>query len=414
MKQKEIMLGILSVGDEITSGDVINSNASHIASQLSLLGIHTKFQLAVQDDANAIFNALDFLFTSCDLVLTTGGLGPTPDDLTKESVCKYFNKPLEVHEESLKKLEAFFTKMNYQMKEGNKKQAYFPKDAVILKNPKGTAPGCILKNGEKTAILMPGPPREMKAMFEEEVLPYLQKLTNQFILSKTLRLYMIGEGEMAEQIKELIDPLGNPSLAPYFTGHDNTLKITARSQNKKEAQKMLSLMEEKVYQKLSPYIYAEGKTNLEEQIYKLLKEKNLTLSLAESCTAGLIASRLVNVSGISKYFHQSYITYSNQSKMEILGVKEETLSKYGAVSEQTVKEMALNVAKKSNSDLAIAVSGIAGPGGGSDEKPVGLVYTALYIKGELKVKKSNFGGDRNWNRQRAALNALAWLHQELS
>lgn len=413
---KDLKVEIIAVGTELLLGDIVNTNAQFLAKELANLGISVYHQTVVGDNEERILNAFELAFKNCDIIITSGGLGPTKDDITKEMAAKYFNKELVIHKESLKAIEDFF-KANgkkEELSEGNRKQAYFPEDAIVLKNNYGTAPGAIIEGGEhKAIIVLPGPPRELIPMFNEGAVPYLKKFTDGILVSKVLRIFGIGESYMAEKIGDIIDGQSNPTIAPYAKEVDVTLRITAKASTKEEGNILIEPVEKKVRERLRQDIYGEGEITLEEVVAQKLIEKNLTIATAESCTGGLLAGRLINYPGISEVFLEGAITYSNEAKMKRLGVKKETLEAYGAVSEETAKEMAEGIAKAAGTDIGLSVTGIAGPGGGSEEKPVGLVYVGLYIKGEVKARKFNFQGDRQKVRLRTVMNSLDWLRREL-
>jgi nicotinamide-nucleotide amidase len=404
---------ILAVGTEILLGDIVNTNAHYLSKRLADLGISVYHQTVVGDNEKRLLNAYKLAFERADIVIATGGLGPTKDDLTKEIGAECFGKKLVLHEESLNYIKSFFERLNRPMSEGNRKQALFPEGSIILPNPNGTAPGCIIEEKNKILIMMPGPPKEMIPMFENSVVPYLQKFSDGVLVSKVLRVVGLGESAMAEKVQDIIDNQTNPTVAPYAKDNEAILRITAKGRTKEEAEKLIIPTEREIRERIGLDIYAEGETTLEAVVGEMLVKSNLTIATAESCTGGLLAGTLINYPGISSVFMEGAITYSNEAKMKRLGVKEETLEKYGAVSEETAREMAIGIAKASGTDIGISVTGIAGPGGGTDKKPVGLVYLGLYIKGEVKVKKLNQFGDRQKIRNRVVANALDWLRREL-
>ncbi|MFL8799627.1 MULTISPECIES: competence/damage-inducible protein A [unclassified Clostridioides] len=411
---------IISVGTEILLGDIVNTNSQFLAKELASLGIEVYHQSTVGDNKQRLLECFDESLKRSDLVITTGGLGPTGDDMTKETAAEYFGQELELHKPSLEVLESFFVKTGRKMAENNMKQVYFPKDAIVLKNNNGTAPGAILKKNDKSIIVLPGPPREMKAMFNESVKPYLQQFTNEMLVSKTLRLYGIGESNLELEILDIINEQTNPTVALYAKELEVTIRITAKAKNEKDAFELIKPVEEEIKNRVGKYIYtegdisvSEGETALEDAVAKLLVEKNLTIAVAESCTGGLVSSSLINYSGISSVFLEGCVTYSNEAKMKRLGVKRETLEEFGAVSEQTAIEMAEGVAKGLGANIGISTTGVAGPGGGTEEKPVGLVYTAIYINGKTVVKKNIFNGDRRKIRLRATRDLLNELRIQL-
>lgn len=405
---------IIAVGTELLLGDIVNTNGQFLAKELAALGVEVYRQKVIGDNEERILKAFEDAFSQCDMIVTTGGLGPTKDDMTKEMACKYFNKPLVIHEESYKYIENYFRKNGREVSPSNRKQALFPEDAVVLPNPNGTAPGAIIKGeNNKIIVVLPGPPREMEPMYNNYVKPYLENITKETMVSKVLRLFGIGEGHMAESIGDIIDAQTNPTIAPYAKNVDVTLRITAKAKNEKEAQKLIEPMEKEIRKRLDEYIYGEGETSLEEVVGQLLIDKNKTIALAESCTGGMVTSMLVSYPGISKVLLEGAVTYSNEAKIRTLKVKKETLETFGAVSEETATEMATGIAERTGSNIGVGITGIAGPEGGCDEKPVGLVYVGIYNDGKTFVKKFNFQGDRNKVRIRTAMNTLDLIRREL-
>ena len=403
---------ILAVGTEILLGDIINTNAQYIAKRLSEEGIFVYHQSVVGDNPERLKQAYDLAFSRSDLVITTGGLGPTKDDLTKEVAFEYFGKASVCHEESLNLIKEYFAKINRPLGKTNEKQAYFPADAIVLKNNNGTAPGCIIDEAGKILIMLPGPPREMKAMFEESVIPYLRKYSNEILVSKVLRVIGVGESTAAELIGDLIDN-ENPTVAPYAKEGEMVFRITAKAKDEQEAQRLIIPVEAKIKSLLGDNIYGEGDITLEDVVGKMLVEKGLTIATAESCTGGMVAARLINYPGISSSMIEGVVTYSNEAKIKRLGVKEETLNKFGAVSEETAKEMAEGIAKTSGAHIGISTTGIAGPGGGTEEKPVGLVYIAIYYNNEVEVRRLNLTGNRQRIRERATLTLIDMVRRKL-
>ena len=344
----------------------------------------------------------------------TGGLGPTQDDLTKETVAELLGKKLVLHEESLKKIEDFFIKLNRPMAKSNAKQAYLPEGSKIIKNSNGTAPGCIIETDNKVIIMLPGPPSEMKPMFEETVIPYFAELLPYKLVSKYLRIFGIGESSMEEKIIDLIESQTNPTIAPYAKEGEVTLRITAKCGKGEDAEVLLNPVIEEIKLRLGNTVYSFKDEPLELVTGKLLIDSNITIAIAESCTGGIISGKLTNVPGISKVFNRGIISYSNEAKIENLKVSKDTLEKYGAVSMETAIEMANGVRKVANTDLGFSVTGIAGPDGGTDEKPIGLVYIALASKEGVECKKLQLWGNRDRIRNVAALHAfdMIWLYLE--
>ncbi|MBD7916535.1 competence/damage-inducible protein A [Clostridium sp. Sa3CUN1] len=404
---------LISIGTEILLGDIVNTNAQFLAKELALLGIDVYYQSVIGDNEERILKAFKEAFDRCDIIITTGGLGPTQDDLTKELGAKYFNKKMILHEPSLEWIKKYLDINNEEVLEANKNQAYFPEGSIILPNENGTAPGAIISENNKTLIILPGPPKEMKSMFSNHVTKYLSKLTKDIIKSKTLRIFGIGESLMAKKLDDIIKNSKNPTVAPYAKEYEVTLRITAKEKSEDKCDELIKNKVDQIKGIIGEYIYGEDEVSLEEVVAKLLCDKKLSISTAESCTGGMISSTLIEYPGISEIFKEGVVTYSNESKIKRLGVKEETLNKFGAVSEETAREMVIGIAEGLNTDIAISSTGIAGPGGGTKDKPVGLVYIGIYIKGNVKVEKLNLRGDREAVRKKATLSALNLLRKEI-
>jgi len=404
---------ILCVGTELLLGDIVNTNAQYLARRLSELGIFVYHQSVIGDNPERLKDAYKLAFSRSDLVITTGGLGPTKDDLTKEVAFEYFGKESVLHNESLEIIEGYFNKLGKPMSESNKKQAYFPEDAIILPNNNGTAPGCIIDEEGKILITLPGPPKEMKPMFEEAAVPYLLKYQDGILVSKVLRVIGVGESEAADMLSNIIDNQTNPTVAPYAKDGEVTFRITAKSHSEEESYELIKPIEEKVRKILGDRVYGEGETSLEEVLAEMLVKNNLTIATAESCTGGMIAAKLINYSGVSSSFLEGAVTYSNEAKIRRLGVSKNTLENYGAVSSETAEEMVKGITKTSGADIGISITGIAGPSGGTEEKPIGLVYIGLSIKDEIIIKKLNLAGNRQKIRERATNIALDLLRREL-
>jgi nicotinamide-nucleotide amidase len=312
---------ILAVGTELLLGNIVNTNAQYIAKRLADLGIEVYHQAVIGDNPKRLMDAYTAAFKRADLVITTGGLGPTKDDLTKEVAFDYFGKEAVLHKDILDNIEEYFKKINRNMVESNKKQAYFPMDVLILKNNHGTAPGCIIEEGNKTLIVLPGPPREMKHMFEDYVIPYLTKYQDGILVSRVLRIIGIGESAAAEMIEDLIDKGKNPTIATYAKESEVTIRITAKANTEEEAEKLIVPVEEEIRKRLGIAVYGEGETQIEEVVGKILVDNKLTISTAESCTGGLLAGKIINYPGISTVFKEGVITYSNESKKRDLRLK---------------------------------------------------------------------------------------------
>lgn len=401
---------IICVGTEILLGDIVNTNAAYLSKRLAEMGIDVLFEHTVGDNVQRLKSTLEIALSRSDTVITTGGLGPTPDDLTKEVCAEFFSLPLVLHEKSLDKIKQYFKTKNIEMPQSNEKQAYLPDGSTVLENTCGTAPGCIMEKDGKTIIILPGPPREMKAMFEKSVCGYLSKFTHEVIKSHNIRTFGIGESAMAEKVQDLLC-LENPTVAPYAKSGEALLRVTAKASSVEEAEKMMFPIIEEIKKRFGDLIYGIDVSSLEEATVSLLKEKNIKISCAESCTGGLIAKKITDISGSSQIFECGIVSYSNEIKNKVLNVKKEDLDKYGAVSETVALQMAQGALNISGADVAVSVTGIAGPESDETGKPVGLIYIGIADKNETKVKElvtgqTAFDTCRDYNRTVAALNAL--------
>ena len=404
---------ILSVGTEILLGDILNTNSRYLSNELANLGIDVYYHQVVGDNRERILSALNEAFSRSDIIITTGGLGPTKDDMTKELVAEFLGMDMYLHEESLKKIEDYFKKMGRVPVKSNEKQAYFPKEAIILENNNGTAPGAIFEKDGKAIIVLPGPPKEMEPMFNESVRKYLENLTGYTIVSEVLRVFGIGESEAESKLQDLIDNGQNPTIAPYAKEGEVTFRITAKGKDEEEARRLIKPLKEEVYNRLGNLIYNTGDISIQETVGEMLVNKNMTIGVSESCTGGLVSAKLIEYPGISSVFLEGAVTYSNEAKMRTLNVKKDTLEKFGAVSEETAREMAEGIAKRCGSRIGVSTTGIAGPGGGTEEKPVGLVYIGVFIDGETKVERHVFSGNRSAVRNKASMTALNMVRKSL-
>ena len=387
---------ILCIGTELLLGNVVNTNATYLAQQLARLGISVYHHSVVGDNAQRLADTLRIAFQRADLVITTGGLGPTYDDLSKETIASYFHRPLVLHQPSLDNLHAFYASRARKITPNNEKQAYQPEGAIVFTNHSGTAPGAAIEENGKIAIMLPGPPREVKLMFEREVLPYLQKFSDHIIVSRNLQLFGIGESQVEALLKEIMIQNTNPTLAPYAKEGEVNLRITASASSAEEGYAMMEPLMEQINQVAGNYIYGIDVPDLQTALVNYLLEHHITVSAAESCTGGVCS-------------------YSNEMKMKWLNVQASTLETHGAVSKETALEMAQGIRFATGSDLAVSTTGVAGPGGGSAEKPVGLVYVAVVGENYQHVEKLNISyGEQTTRamiRQRATKNALYQLLQ---
>lgn len=399
---------IIAVGTELLLGQIANTNARFISEQLAKKGIDVYWHSVVGDNSARVAETFGLALTRADLILFSGGLGPTMDDLTKETVADVLGLPLEKHEAWEARLEALFKKFRRVMTENNRKQALLPQGAKLLENDHGTAPGIWLEHENKIVVLMPGPPRELEPMLTDKVLPLLPD-QGQVIVSRVLKVTGLGESAMEEQIADLMVAQTNPTIAPLAKYTEVHLRLTAKSATKADALKLLDETEAKLIERLGEAVFARDDETMAEVVARLIEKKNMTIGTAESCTGGLLAHTLTNVSGSSAYFLQGLVTYSNRSKTDLLGVKPVLLRQFGAVSEEVARAMAENMRRRAFTDLAVGITGIAGPTGGTDEKPVGLVYIGLATPDGVSCRKFNFFGNRQTIKERAVMTALNML-----
>ncbi len=404
---------IIAVGSELLLGQIANTNAQYISQRLSSVGVNVYYHTVVGDNRERLLKALEIACKRADIIITTGGLGPTMDDLTKETVAEFLGLELVLHQPSAQAIREYFAKRGRTMTENNLKQAMFPREAMVLPNDVGTAPGAIIEKDGKAFIILPGPPYEMQPMFENHVIPYLAQRENQKIFSRVLRIYGIGESAVEEMIKDLLENQTNPTIAPLAAYGEVTLRLTVKCHRSQDPLELMKPVEEEIRRRLGQAVYGTDNDRLETVVAQLLKEKGLTLAVAESCTGGLISNLLTDVPGISENLLEACVTYSNQAKINRLGVNPETLKAYGAVSPQTAQEMAEGILRTSGADIGLAVTGIAGPGGGSPEKPVGLVYIAIAMGSNVEVKRIYNQGDRKRIKLSTANTALDLLRRKL-
>ena len=365
----------------------------------------------VGDNPERLEETLRLALGRSDVVILGGGLGPTQDDLTKEITAKVFGKNLVEDAHTRERIQKYFeTRGIKEITENNWKQALVPEGARVVDNDNGTAPGLILEENGKIAILLPGPPNEMKPMFNQDIFPYLHQKQPETIVSEMIKICGIGESKAETMIADLIAAQTNPTIATYAKTGEVHLRVTAKAENETAAKKLMKPVIRELKVRFGANIYTtDEQVNLEDAVVQLLKEQKLTLTTVESCTGGLFTGRLVNVQGASEVLKQGFITYSNKAKRKLIGVKKLTLKEYGAVSDKTAKEMVKGAILATGSDAAVAITGIAGPDGGTKEKPVGLVYIAVTVKGETRVEKYQFTGNRAKIRENAVVAAMTLL-----
>lgn len=377
---------ILCVGTEILLGDIVNTNAAYIAKELAQKGINVYNQSVVGDNPKRLEESLTLAFERNDMVIMTGGLGPTYDDMTKETVSAHFGKKLVLHQPSLDAIQVFFNKSGKKMTENNVKQAMMPEDCIVLPNHNGTAPGMIIEGEGKVAILLPGPPREMTRMWQDSVVPYLERISDEVIVSHNIKLFGIGESAMEQMLHDYLISHENPTAAPYAKDGECLLRVTAKAHSKEEAEGMMAPMIREITKMLQEYVYGVDVPDIQTALVNTLKEKGLTVASTESFTGGLLSKRITDVSGASGVFSFGACTYSNEMKEKILGVKAETLAVHGAVSKETAAEMAEGIRRAAGADIGISTTGVAGPKP-SEGKAVGTVFIGVSYGDVTEVKE---------------------------
>lgn len=397
---------LISVGTEILLGDILNTDAQFLSIELARLGISVIHQSTVGDNRERLLAQLKEAADRSDIIILSGGLGPTPDDLTKEVCCEFFGKKMFLHEPTVEKIKTYFSTKGMKMAQNNLKQAMLPKDCVIFPNDNGTAPGMAIEKDGVHILVLPGPPRELKPMFRNCAVPYLMQFSDRIIVSHNIRTFGIGESLMAERVNDLFDA-ENPTVAPYAKDGEALLRVTAMARTKEEAENLCKPIINEIKNRLDGFVYGVDYTCIEEAVIEKLKEKHIKVATAESCTGGLIAKRITDVPGASEVFDCGIISYANEIKHRVLGVSEDDLNKYGAVSEPVARQMAQGALKVSGADIAVSVTGIAGPDSDSTNKPVGLVYIGLADRDNVWVRELRTSRkDRSYNRYVSASNAL--------
>ncbi|MFR3727507.1 competence/damage-inducible protein A [Lacrimispora sp.] len=409
-----MVVELVSVGTELLLGNIVNTNTQYLAEKCALLGLSMYHQVTVGDNRERLSKVIQVALERSDVVILTGGLGPTEDDLTKEVCAEVMGFALEEDAHTKERIVQYFKNSIYkEIPDNNWKQALVPHGAIVLDNNNGTAPGLIMEKDGKAAVLLPGPPNELKPLFQEAVVPYLQKLQPDIIRSQMIKICGQGESQVENKILDLIDGQSNPTIATYAKTAEVHLRITAKASGEEEARELLKPVVKEIKSRFGNDIYTtKEEETLEMAVVRLLKKYELTVTTAESCTGGLISGRLVNVSGASEVFREGFVTYSNKAKRKLLNVNKSTLKKYGAVSKQTAKEMAIGGVFATDADVCIAVTGIAGPNS-EGEKPVGLVYIACYLKDKVKVEEYHFKGNREKIREQSVVKALDLLRRSI-
>lgn len=406
---------ILCIGTEILLGDIVNTNGAFLSRELAALGVDMYHQSVVGDNAGRLKESLELALSRSDVVLTTGGLGPTCDDLTKQTVADCFGLGLELHEPSAKKIEALFQKLDWPMTPNNMLQAMVPSGSTVFLNDAGLAPGAAVEHGGKTLVMLPGPPSELEPMFLCRVAPYLQQKTGGVIRSKTLSIFGMGESMVEDKLRDLMTASTNPTVAPYAKQGEVQVRVSAKAADDRQADALIDPIVAQIKQVLGDVVYGVNIGSMQNALVQALKTKNLVAATAESCTGGLVSAAVTAVPGASDVFAGGVCAYSNALKTRLLGVCGDTLREDGAVSPETARQMAAGVRALTGAHIGVGVTGIAGPGGGSAEKPVGLVYVAVSSEKYSDVKKLKLArghkDERERIRQIAALNALFLMLQ---
>lgn len=406
---------IIAVGTELLMGQINNTNARYVSSRFPDADVYVYYHTVVGDNRKRLAGCIQNAMERADVVLLTGGLGPTQDDLTKETVAEVLGVGMEPDERTLDNIRDFFEKRGRKACPNNEKQAYFPKGSIIIRNENGTAPGCIIEKEGRTIVMLPGPPWEMEPMFEGSVLPYFMKNAVYRLHSVYVRMFGIGESDMEDRIKDIVSQQGNPTIAPYAKMGEITLRVTAKYiPGREDPEELIKPVMDEITDKLGEYIYSTRNEELHEKTAGMLMESGKTIAVAESCTGGMLSSMLTDIPGISAVFKGGVVAYSNDMKKTLLGVSEGTLKRHGAVSEETAAEMAEGMRERNGSDLGLSITGIAGPGGGAPDKPVGLVFIALSDGSGTVTHKFNLWGDRKRIRHLACLNALDIIRRHLT
>lgn len=394
---------IICIGTELLTGDTLNTNVCWLSQELSLRGFSVHYHTTIGDNPERLAEILDSAVRRSEIVFFTGGLGPTQDDLTKQTVAAYFKMPLVRDDEEVAHLTQYFEKRHMPMTENNLRQADIPFGAEKLINPQGSAPGIYIKKDGVRVFMLPGPPHEMKAMFTNQVLPVLNTLMDQKVLSRYYNLGGIGESMVEDALMDLVEEQTNPTIATYAKTGEVLVRVTASGFCEKKINNLLDQYEAVIRERLGQHIFTMSKDTYPVAMAKLLIEKGLTIATAESCTGGLIASKLAEVPGISASLQMGLVTYSNEAKMQLLGVSSDTLLQFGSVSEETCREMADGLYRVSGCDVCVSVTGIAGPGGGTPEKPVGLVYIGVRYQNKTSVYECHFTHNGQGSAERTVI-----------
>lgn len=402
---------IITIGTEITTGSILNTNSKFLSSKLLELGIEVCYHTSVDDSAERIKEAIDISLKRADIIITTGGLGPTYDDLTKEIISEALGLKLIEDEKMLEIIKDKFSKLNKKMPDNNLKLAKKPENSVFLSNKIGTAPGIFLKADNKIIIMLPGPPSEMEEMFNNEVIPLIPQ--EQFVIKKSINITDIGESQVEMELRDLINSDPEIYIATFAKGNEVEIKLIGKSHDKISLENKLNHYIKIIEEKFNDYIYGYDNIPIEEIVFNILKEKNYKIGFAESCTGGLISSTLCRIPGASNVFDRGIVSYSIKSKIEELGINSSIIEEFGVVSKETAIEMAKGLLKRNDIDIALSITGLAGPDGGTEEKPVGLVYICISNREKIVPIKCNFSGNRKAIQDKAVKKAFFELRKFL-
>lgn len=404
---------LIAVGTEILLGDIVNTDAQVISQGLSELGINVFYQTVVGDNPARLRHVVETARDRADIIITTGGLGPTLDDLTKETLATVFGKKMALHQPSLDRIKGFFQTIGREMTPNNEKQAWLPEGCTVFVNEWGTAPGCAFEAYGKHVLMLPGPPRECNPMWKECAMPYLYKLAGGCIVSRNIRVFGLGESNMEAILHDMMAESKNPTIAPYAKTSECFARVTAKADTPEACEKLLDPVVEKICGLLGEDVYGVDVDSLEQVVGDGLRARGMTLVVAESCTGGLLSKRITDVPGCSDYYLGGVCSYANEVKMKVLGVQKETLDTVGAVSPEVAEQMAEGVARALGADVGVGITGVAGPGGGTDDKPVGLVYISVWHNGQHFTRKMKAANGRDRIRMQAASTALDLIRRNI-
>jgi len=404
---------IIAIGTELLEGKVQDTNSNFIAGNLTSIGFDVDYITMVKDNRDNIVKTLKDSLNRADIIITTGGLGPTADDITREAVAEATENPLYQDQDLKKEIKDYFKERKHKITENNYRQAMLPEGAIPLHNKRGTAPGILLESDNYIIISLPGVPPEMENLFFKEVIPYLKKLTTENTVIKFLNLFGIGESRLETEIDEIIKESENPEITLLAGEGKVRIKLAAKAESSQKAKRLIKNSENRLRKKVGQYIFGSDNQTLPGVVAELLTENKLDIAIAESCTGGLVGDRITNIPGSSNYFKGGIIAYSNQIKQKKLGVPADILKNKGAVSEQTAEAMACGIKKEFKTDIGLSITGIAGPGGGSPQKPVGLVYLSICDHSSQKVYQLNLNGDRKDNKWLTSQYAFNYLRKWL-